>query len=488
MEDNASYDPEKEIEMVCRENNITIVDNEDPRRGHDVLTKLKSLELLNILHSELLLFKDKNLKKGILMVGNVPVEVKRDIEPELSIIYDKDLKNLHTQKIKWLIKDILPENSINFLGGKRGTFKSFLGLHITYCLASGKLLFNTFETQKTKVLYLDEENGLALIKERSEKIKKGLEIDKDLEEVAFLSFANLKLDKKEWIDQLESFLQEFQPKVVVVDSLRRFVRFDENEAGQVSRLFTEFLRPISQKHGLSWILLHHMRKGIGGKNPVDDMDELRGSSDLSNYADVILLLQRNRGSNDSVVLKQPKNRYQQEITSKVLRLEWESDSLKIISMGDAEESIYADEVCAKMIISWMAENEIATFKTKDVLEAMKNEKQTKPTTERALKRLLEQGTLLKPQRGVYELSANLNLNDFIEPSKHQNHQDCNKTKETNEESIPLEYNKKDALMVKNKEKRSLKASTTIYSEASDDSDGEAIDFSNSGIKEALEKT
>ena len=322
---------------------------------------------------------------------------------DLDIVYDSELNSLEINQVEWIIEGIIPEKSISFLAGKRGVFKSFISLLISYCVSNGLAVFNKFSSKKSKILYLDEENGLPLIKGRADKIKNGLDIQNN-SDVAYSSFAGLKFDSPSSMTALEKVIQEFKPKIVIVDSYRRFVGFDENDAGKVSSLFTDILRPLSEKYGVSWILVHHLRKGMAGRNPIDDMDEIRGSSDLANYADTILIVQRNRGAENNFILKQAKCRYKQEMAPKAINIDWGEDILTMDCVGDAEENIYAVEVCANMIMKWAAETEKTSFNRMEALDAMKSQKQSKPTVERALRMLLDNQKLIKPKRGIYELN------------------------------------------------------------------------------------
>lgn len=337
-------------------------------------------------------------------------DTEMEIKP-LPLIWEKDLHNIEIQPTKWLVQGLIPEKSIVFLAGKRGFYKSFGSLHIALCLASGLPVFNRFSTIKVGVLYIDEENGIELIKERCEKIKCGLEIINDVD-VAFLSFENMKLDKSEWRDRLEKTLEEYKPSVIIVDSLRRVITFEENKAEDVNSFFTDILRPISEKYGVTWILVHHLRKGISGRNPSDELDEMRGSSDMSNYADVVLIFQRPKGAVDKFVLKQLKCRRSQEIEPKLIQMVWNEDqSLKIECVGDAEETIFADEFCAKAIMTWLAEEQKTGFETKEVIEALKKQKHSRKTISRALDLLLNQNKIIRIKRGQYQLKVE-NLEQF----------------------------------------------------------------------------
>jgi hypothetical protein len=50
-------------------------------------------------------------------------------------------------------------------------------------------------------------------------------------------------------------------------------------------LFVDYLKPLCERTGVSFILLHHERKG---ESTGDDLDMLRGSSDLVNYVDGVM--------------------------------------------------------------------------------------------------------------------------------------------------------------------------------------------------------
>ena len=354
-------------------------------------------------------------------------------EDKLKIIYDKDLSSLEIKPIDWIIEELIPKNSICVIGGKRGTYKSATSVVLSYSIAQGLPFLNKFSTKKTKVLYIDAENDVSLIKDRVDKIKKGLNLNTD-SDVAFLPYARFRFDDPSEVEKLKRTLEDFKPEVIVIDSFRRFIGFDENDAGFISNLFTNHLKPITEKYGVTWILLHHLRKGMAGKNPIDDMDELRVSSDLANCADIILILQRNRGSENSFILKQAKCRYKQEMDPKRVNFEWTEDSLRMECAGDAEDALCADEECAKRIIKFMAEHQKTTLYTSEAIEAMKSYKYSKATVERGLKMNLDNNILIKPRRGYYELNPEKN-----KPSEPQKPLDAFESKDSNKPSETSDY-------------------------------------------------
>jgi len=207
-----------------------------------------------------------------------------------------------------------------------------------------------------------------------------------------------------------------------VDSLRRVITADENDAQEMSEFFTDTVRPLSKKYGISWIFIHHLRKGISGRNPTDIMDELRGSSELANYADVVLISERPRGSNDRVVLRQAKCRRALEIPSELIQINWGENNVGFESIGTAEEIINSIDLCGRDVIIWTEEKQIKSFNTNDVKEEFK-EKYSRATLTRALAQLVQQGKLSRLKRGCYQRITE-DLSNFInEESKTQKAQE-----------------------------------------------------------------
>gem|GEM_PF-2130643 len=336
-------------------------------------------------------------------------------ENKIKLIYDKDLKSMQIEPIEWIIENLIPKNSIVLLGGKRATLKSCLSLYFTYCISNGKPVFNKFSTSKLKVLYVDEENGIPILKERSEKIKAGLEINEGCNNVAFVCFSGLKLDNKNNIESLKSTIIEFKPDLIIIDSFRRIFRFDENDAGETSNIFIDVLRPIINEFNLSWLILHHLRKGnqFGVK---DDLDEFRGSSDLVNFADVVLMTERPKGSVDKLTLKQPKCRVAQEMESKILKYTWTEDILSFEILGSFEEPVLSEELCSKAINKWLNDNQTTTFKTKEVIEIMKIQDYSRATINRAIELLINQNKIHRVKKGLYNVSMSQMSQDTLNTS------------------------------------------------------------------------
>jgi RecA-family ATPase len=315
------------------------------------------------------------------------------------------------EPIEWLIEGLIPKGGVVVIGGKSASLKSTLTLYLALCLCHEKPFLGWYKTKKSRVLIIDEENGFPLLKDRFNKILKGMGVTSNETDIRISSFGGLKLDNAKWLEKFKETLACFKPDVLIIDSFRRIVSFEENHSEQISQFFTDVIRPLLIEFNLTCILLHHTRKNVTGRMlSADDTDELRGSSDLANYVDVVLMLRRLRGKNNKrIILTQPKNRYGPEIKQKEIEVNWDEDAIQFNLLGDAQETLYADESCAEAIMQWITENGIKEFQTRDIVVSMRSEGFSERTTERALSLLVNRGELVKPRRGWYAPSANYNL-------------------------------------------------------------------------------
>jgi len=323
--------------------------------------------------------------------------VKRTDE-EIKILWDTDLSEWQLGEQEWIIDKLIPKKSITILTGKRGTLKTFMALIMSYCVASGQKFLDNFEIKKGKVIYLDKENGVYIMNKRTSMIKKGLEIEEKTD-VGFICFSTLKIDKLNDIKILEKFLEEHQPKLLVVDTYRRGISFDENDAGEVSKLFVDILRPLVEKFNCSIILIHHNRKGSG--EAMDEMDEIRGSSDLANYADIILKMERPRNSG-KLILKQLKNRNAPEEKPIQIVTEFSEDSIKLMYDGEYSRKTQTDK-CIEVLTLWITANKINQFKTKEAKEIAFKEGIKESSFKNALTTMCDIGEIVNIGFGIYQV-------------------------------------------------------------------------------------
>ncbi|TAL78598.1 MAG: hypothetical protein EPN88_02125, partial [Bacteroidetes bacterium] len=258
-----------------------------------------------------------------------------------------------------------------------------------------------FKTTKSKVGYIDEENGVETLKERLSMLDNGRRLP--IKDIAFLSFQGFNLMLSESRDQLQEFIKKNGINVVIVDTLRRIIKGDENDAAVFNDIFVRYLRPIIEETGCTFILQHHLRKGIGQKKSGDILDELRGSSEIANYADSVLICERNTKIGGQFTLYHAKSRRSKQQEPLILSFEVSEGQASIKLIGTANEIMAADEKCAHEIRKHIIQNSITQFKTKDILDSFSGN-YSDSTIKRALRLLVEQKHLANTKKGFYELN------------------------------------------------------------------------------------
>ena len=215
----------------------------------------------------------------------------------------KDLMTKHYPPRKWLIQNLLPENSFAIMAGQPRSYKTFIMLEMALSVAKGERLFNAFDTEQTGVLILDEESGDQMLQERF----KALNAPIDSLPIHFISLANKKMDEN-YAKEIIDICKNNGIKFVIVDCLTRFFQGNENDSGDMSKVLGHFKR-ISEQ-GISCLVIHHERKR--GYQLGSSADAMRGSSDLLASCDIQLSVER-EGLSSTINIVQNKNRYRKEM-------------------------------------------------------------------------------------------------------------------------------------------------------------------------------
>lgn len=301
----------------------------------------------------------------------------------------------------WLIEKFYRPKSIVILGGKRSTLKSWLGLTTACVIAEGLPFFN-FKTTKTNVLFIDRENGITELKKRSLMIVKGLGIE-GKPNISFLSETFLKLDSYDCLKELEAYILENKIGLVIGDTFRRLISFEENSADQTSSFFVDQLKPLCERTGACFVLLHHEKKGLSSG---DDMDMLRGSSDLVNYADTIIQLER---KGNKLTIKQTKQRGAKELEPFLVAFDTDSESFaKFSYLGELETK---ENQASKVIIKWIIKEKLKEFKSGEARKYCEQEGFSHNSIYSALDSLENKGIIEKGKGRLasYRVSKDLSL-------------------------------------------------------------------------------
>jgi len=330
---------------------------------------------------------------------------------KLEYYTDEELIEKEFSPPEWIIKNQIPKGEIGIIAGKRGERKTFFTLYQAICCSAGINCIEDEVNKQFKVIFVSEEDGILSLLPRIKSLKKGLGIEKQKLNIIFFTLNNLKLDiENEKTKEFYRILNNFQPDLIIIDTLQRCVSFDvdvDNKA--ISEFFTGKIKPLQKVFGGTWLFIHHLRKGLGGQKQGEDlMDEIRGGSEIVNFPRFVLICQVPKQSNNLMVLTPVKMSYAELTEPKVISFNNsdEDKTLTVTYEGLPKDVLKTEISCGKAIMEYLFKEGIIEFQTKDIQEDSENKigyKHSMITS--GLKYLVERGDLQKIKRGHYKVGG-----------------------------------------------------------------------------------
>jgi replicative DNA helicase len=232
-------------------------------------------------------------------------------EPKSRIASLEDIPDpfaLASNEVEWLVEGLIPKKGVSLLAGEPGSGKTWFAL----TLARGAAMGGDFlgrSVAEAKVLYLDRENPLGLIKQRLGILCGGLGV--------LRPWGTWVEEQPPAIDDPRLLQFAKDGCLIVFDSLIRFHSCDENSAKEMS-VVMQHLRALASA-GATVFVLHHRSKSEGSL--------YRGSSDILAAVDVALVLGKTEDGLLSV--KTVKNRFAADLTLTV-RPEFAEGRLEVV--------------------------------------------------------------------------------------------------------------------------------------------------------------
>ncbi len=199
-------------------------------------------------------------------------------EPVVGEIWSTSrLLGTHFAPLRWVVENLIPEESLTILGGKKKVGKSWLARQIAGAVGSGDAVFGR-KTIRGHVLYYCLEDGERRLRSRLQ-LQEASE-EEDVDYVFHLSPLN-----EGGADELETRVKERKPLLTVIDTLAaaKSAKVDENAAGPMADLINQLQR-LARSAGTGILLVAHHGKSSFG----DSGHDIRGSSAIAAAADVNL--------------------------------------------------------------------------------------------------------------------------------------------------------------------------------------------------------
>ena len=233
----------------------------------------------------------------------------------------KELLETDYPDTPWLIDGLVPEG-LTILSAQPGSFKTWLLLDIVISVASGEQFIDKYDTRQSNVLMIDEENSPKLLQTRLEM----LGIEKELP--VYFEIENLFKAEERNIDRLLKLCREKDIKLVTFDSLVRIHSSNENDAVQMSEVFSKIRK--FTRNGISVMITHHNRKSSKNEGGGQAM---RGSTDILAAVDCHLSLDADKDSK-VLTLTQTKIRYAEELPPIEIGISSDKQSMVLTYQGE----------------------------------------------------------------------------------------------------------------------------------------------------------
>lgn len=286
-------------------------------------------------------------------VASPRVEVAPELPPPLILraLTAEELFLGEPTPIPWLIHKpaddtgtipggLLSEGDIGIIGAASGTGKTWLGAEFSYSLVTRAPLFDAFTiTKPCRVMIVDEESSAWLLRRRWLKILKGHELEPErfVEE----HWPNLKVyvdngfsfDNERTLEALYIEAMQFQPDIVLFDTLARVHRRPENDNSEIAKLFEDRIKPFKRAFNCALFFMHHLRKS-SKDSPNDPASMLRGASDLKGQLDQFWFLRGQTGESRAI-FEHDKCRAMPEVSSFVIeRKDTENGGVRVLRVNE----------------------------------------------------------------------------------------------------------------------------------------------------------
>lgn len=213
--------------------------------------------------------------------------------------------------IEWIVKYFLSRPSVIVMFGRAKHKKTLAVLDMALHIASGLPWMASdpsgregIDVTSARVMWVDLENGMRLMKRRMKAFARALDVKIQYGQFIAYSMPDpwLDLSKSENVPAMIERIQALDGVgVLVIDHLAQvFGAIDENSplASQVMGA----IRQISEACNIGIILIHHSKKGIGKDGGMIE-DQLRGSGAILAGVDAAFLVERDMVDKNQVTIK-----------------------------------------------------------------------------------------------------------------------------------------------------------------------------------------
>jgi hypothetical protein len=227
---------------------------------------------------------------------------------------------------RYTLEPFFEQGTMNMVSAPPNTWKSWLLFLFAGHIVAGTAVFDKFQTEKARVMIVNEEDSPRLIQDRLRLL--------NITDTSLPIYYRIAHGSKLKIDFVDSLIKEAKDKdigVIMFDSLRAIHESDENDSTAMQGVM-DLLKKIARENITVIFTHHHRKKSMFSKN--DDTESSRGSSAINAAISGHMSLEEsNKDDQKSLIVKHLKSK----VGEKLQPFDLEIDVGEIISfkyMGD----------------------------------------------------------------------------------------------------------------------------------------------------------
>lgn len=227
-----------------------------------------------------------------------------------------DLYEESEKPTRWLVKNIWTEGSVGFIAGAPKSYKSWFALDLAVSMSTGMPFLNNPSFGviggKKRVLYIAEEDGVSLIRERLDyvidakdphlnpdgwvtpvRVNGQIHLQRHLPKSDMSLYMHVRkgfnLADESWLEWLEEMVETNNLDMVIIDTLSTTAGgVDIDKSSELMNRILNPLRQVSHRTKVAIALVHHNRKdsnnGKQGDNPTNGLSDRAGRDMLGSVA------------------------------------------------------------------------------------------------------------------------------------------------------------------------------------------------------------
>lgn len=201
------------------------------------------------------------------------------------IVAFSDMIDNPPEEVPELIHGILHVGCKMIITADSKAGKSCMAENLAICIAEGKPWMKKFQCEKGRVLYIDLELSRRAIYDRTQLIRKELEVTSKIPNLEFFPLRGYAESLETLLPKIVRRARSKNYSAIVIDPLYKIQSGDENSAEALSK-FCNALDRLARETGAALIITHHHPKGHAGDRKA--IDRGAGSGVIARDADAII--------------------------------------------------------------------------------------------------------------------------------------------------------------------------------------------------------